>query len=314
MRSLSGKIALVTGAGGGLGRAISVAFAEEGSHVLAVDINGEEAERTADLLLEKNLRCTPFTADMTESDLQDQHRTALAAGFDGVELALHPDYAAAGVSDGPAADELSIRSPQPAGLTVRALASWGRTTEVEAAIREAGAHLEQATSLGAHCLNWRIPPVARNQVGDSGVGFSRYQEALNFAYHLLHGARYEAEATGVALALEAATGGCLLSPVELREIIDAANSWAVGACVDVVRMARIGQPEDWLATLGHRVHSVRVWTDGPAPEKHTGRAPNGPATGELRKVLNQIAYDRIIIAAGDAAPDRQRAYLADLGG
>ena len=263
--------------------------------------------RSALLRIEVNL-------DSTESGLNDQHRTALAAGFDGVELALHPDHAAPGVSEAPATNELLTRLAPPEGLAVRALACWGQATNVEAAIEEAGARLEQAASFGARCLNWRIPAVARHAVGGSRGGFSRYEEALNFAYQLLHGARYDAEATGVALALEAAAGGCLLSPVELREIIDAANSWAVGACVDVARIARIGQPEDWLATLGRRIHSVRVRTDVSAPEESEGRSPKGPATAALRQALDEIAYDGVLIATGDAAPDPQRAYLADLGG
>jgi len=40
------KVALVTGAGSGMGRAITIRLAEEGGSVLAVDINGEGLEET----------------------------------------------------------------------------------------------------------------------------------------------------------------------------------------------------------------------------------------------------------------------------
>jgi NAD(P)-dependent dehydrogenase (short-subunit alcohol dehydrogenase family) len=40
------KVALVTGAGSGMGRAITIRLAEEGASVLAVDINGEGLEET----------------------------------------------------------------------------------------------------------------------------------------------------------------------------------------------------------------------------------------------------------------------------
>jgi NAD(P)-dependent dehydrogenase (short-subunit alcohol dehydrogenase family) len=48
-RRLAGRLVLVTGAGSGIGRATCFAFAEAGARVLAVDIDGDGAERTAHL-------------------------------------------------------------------------------------------------------------------------------------------------------------------------------------------------------------------------------------------------------------------------
>jgi NAD(P)-dependent dehydrogenase (short-subunit alcohol dehydrogenase family) len=44
---LTDKIAVVTGAGSGIGRACAIALAEAGAHVVTVDINGKTAEDTA---------------------------------------------------------------------------------------------------------------------------------------------------------------------------------------------------------------------------------------------------------------------------
>jgi sugar phosphate isomerase/epimerase len=79
---------------------------------------------------------------------------------------------------------------------------------------------------------------------------------------LLRGLHLQAESTGVAIAVEAAHGRWLLSPVELRELIDAANSWAIGACIDLARVSAVGSPIDWITTLTHRVKAVR-WNVGP---------------------------------------------------
>ena len=49
MNSLQGKAAIVTGAGGGIGRAISSAFARAGARVACLDIHLQNAEETARL-------------------------------------------------------------------------------------------------------------------------------------------------------------------------------------------------------------------------------------------------------------------------
>src|SRR3954454_13913481 len=47
---LEGKSVVVTGAGGGIGRAVASAFAAAGARVCAVDVNGDAVREVADAL------------------------------------------------------------------------------------------------------------------------------------------------------------------------------------------------------------------------------------------------------------------------
>jgi meso-butanediol dehydrogenase/(S,S)-butanediol dehydrogenase/diacetyl reductase len=65
MGRLDGKVAVVTGAGSGNGRAIATAFAEEGARVIVADIDRAGAEATAALLSDRG---RAVTADVRAED------------------------------------------------------------------------------------------------------------------------------------------------------------------------------------------------------------------------------------------------------
>jgi NAD(P)-dependent dehydrogenase (short-subunit alcohol dehydrogenase family) len=66
---LAGKAALVSGAGGGIGRAIAVAFAEAGAAVACCDIDEAGVGETARLVDENGVRCIACRSDVaSESD------------------------------------------------------------------------------------------------------------------------------------------------------------------------------------------------------------------------------------------------------
>jgi 3-oxoacyl-[acyl-carrier protein] reductase len=63
-----GKNAIVTGAAHGFGRAISVAFAERGAHVWAIDIVASELADTERRCIEVGGRCASRVVDITRPD------------------------------------------------------------------------------------------------------------------------------------------------------------------------------------------------------------------------------------------------------
>ena len=64
---LEGRIALVTGAGSGIGRAIAVMFAGEGAQVIVNDVNRESAEATVEAMGVAHERGCTYQADVSDS-------------------------------------------------------------------------------------------------------------------------------------------------------------------------------------------------------------------------------------------------------
>ncbi len=211
----------------------------------------------------------------TLAELERLAASAVGAGFDGLDLEIVID------------NHSGLFWPSSTAQVI-ALSYACRSVSLA---REAGAIAGvlfacDACDTRAKVLSVAIGAVSRTPEED-GRCFQRYQDALNFAYELLHALRLEAEAKGVALALEAPSAGSLISPVELRELIDAANSAAVGACLDVARIRQLGAPPaEWIETLGARVQAIRL----------SGACSPKEAAATLGACLDAVPLDRPLIA------------------
>ena len=76
----TGKVALITGAGNGIGRAAALAFAKNGAKVVVVDRERAGGEATAGIIRQQNGEACFVAADVTKSaDVQNYVKTALDA-------------------------------------------------------------------------------------------------------------------------------------------------------------------------------------------------------------------------------------------
>jgi len=64
---MKSKVAVITGAGSGIGRATAALFAEEGAKVVAVDMNLKAAKETADAIVAKGGTAMPIGADVSKA-------------------------------------------------------------------------------------------------------------------------------------------------------------------------------------------------------------------------------------------------------
>ena len=77
---LQGQVALITGAGRGIGKAIALRFAREGADIAVIDLNGEWAQAAGEEITALGRRVFVKTADVSDHDqIQSTVREAAAA-------------------------------------------------------------------------------------------------------------------------------------------------------------------------------------------------------------------------------------------
>jgi len=67
VKNFAGKVAVVTGAGSGIGKATAIALAEEGAVVVATDLNEDSAAGTADFINSNGGEARAYAMDVSES-------------------------------------------------------------------------------------------------------------------------------------------------------------------------------------------------------------------------------------------------------
>lgn len=68
MKGVNGKVAIVTGGGGGIGSVTCQRFADEGAKIAVFDINGEAADATAKTISDNGATARAYAVDLTDYD------------------------------------------------------------------------------------------------------------------------------------------------------------------------------------------------------------------------------------------------------
>jgi NAD(P)-dependent dehydrogenase (short-subunit alcohol dehydrogenase family) len=83
---LSGKVAIVTGAASGIGKAAARLFAQEGASVVLADVNAEGGEAVAREIVDSGLAARFVRTDVSRSSDVDELVATAAATFGGIDV------------------------------------------------------------------------------------------------------------------------------------------------------------------------------------------------------------------------------------
>jgi NAD(P)-dependent dehydrogenase (short-subunit alcohol dehydrogenase family) len=105
---LDGKVALVTGAGQGIGRAYALALAEAGADVAVADINERTGRHVADEIVALGRRSVFVKTDVTRPEEVEALVTATVAELGGLDVAVNNAWAGGRYVTPPPAEEFPL--------------------------------------------------------------------------------------------------------------------------------------------------------------------------------------------------------------
>lgn len=88
-RSVEGKVAVVTGAASGMGKATAALFADEGAKVAALDINAEPLESVVSEIAGAGYPVRGWTLDVADLGAIDRVIPEVAAHFGGIDILIN---------------------------------------------------------------------------------------------------------------------------------------------------------------------------------------------------------------------------------
>ena len=195
--------------------------------------------------------------------LSESFRLAREAGFEGVEVAL--DERGEINLQSTAADMAKIKDlARENGICLYSVASglyWRYSLSADdAGEREMARSIVKkqlaiASWLGCDTI-LVLPGCVKSFAPNSPV--VPYDLVYTRALAALRELALYAEQAGVTIGIENVWNQFLLSPLEMRDLIDAVGSPAVAAYFDVGNVLAFGHPQHWIPILGHRIKKVHI--------------------------------------------------------
>jgi 3-oxoacyl-[acyl-carrier protein] reductase len=88
-RSVAGKVALVTGAASGMGRATAHLFADEGAKVAVTDLGQERVQQVVDEITDAGGTAQGWVLDVSDQDAVDRVVAEIVAAFGGLDILVN---------------------------------------------------------------------------------------------------------------------------------------------------------------------------------------------------------------------------------
>lgn len=233
--------------------------------------------------------------------VEDRFKLAGDLGFRGIEVE-------------PISDPAQVRALRDAsektGVAIHSVifGGWGAPLSspdpkvVEKGVADLKAGLGSARELGADTL--LLVPAVVNEGTRYRDAYERSQEQIRKLIPL-------AEKLKVVIAVEDVWNNFLLSPLEFARYIDELDSPFVKAYFDVGNVVAFGWPEDWIRTLGKRIHRIHL-KDFRRRDRSWQNLGDGDVNWpQVRKALAEVGYKGYLTAE---LPGGDGKYLRNVSG
>jgi len=164
-RSIEGKVAIVTGAASGMGRATAQLFADEGAKVAAMDVNAGPLDAVVGEITRAGGAAHGWTVDLSYKDQIDRAIGEVASRFGGIDILVNN----AGISIPVAIDSAEFE------------AAWQRSLDVLIT-----AHVRTIRAALPHLRKSSAPRIV-NIASTEGLGATKLQSPYTSAKHAVIG-------------------------------------------------------------------------------------------------------------------------------